>query len=212
MGKHNKVFSCVWNMSVHQAGLRVLNTSNIFFPCPHLKNGSRISPNPSFTTPWGKFILNASDITGVFVTGCFGCRVVWLYFHWNDYTLAHLSEAVLDFATWCAATIGLCVTPIFRRHSDCFRWLLNQRCFQIEETFQAAPMNAFFLEVFAAGFLLPLVAAFTAPFVVEVSPIQVILGNGIETKLISSALYGRQAAKNLTYFTWYILCMHSIHC
>lgn len=202
-------------MAVRHAGLRVLNTSNIFFPCPHKKDEIQLSPNPSFTATWAKWILNASDITGVFVTCCVGYRVIWLHNHWNDYTRAHLTEAVFDFAWGSAAFIGLCVSPIFRWSPDDYIWLLNQRCFQIEKACPAASMPSLVLEIFAAGFLFVPLAGFTGPFVLEVLPLQMLFGHIIETRFIASAMYGltclSQAAKLLTYFTLEVLFYHTIH-
>lgn len=202
-------------MSVRHAGLRILSTSNLFFPCPHKIVGARLTPSPSFTATRGKWILNVSDTTTFVLACCFGWRIVWLYYHWDDYTLAHLSEAVVDFAALSAGIIGLCVTPIFRWSPDDFRWLLNQIFFQTDQFYQAAPLQALLLQIVAAGFILFPLSGFTAPFVLEVLPLQMFFGSSVETKLIASALYGLTclsiAAKFLTFFTCHVLCIHIIH-
>lgn len=84
----------------------------------------------------------------------------------------------------------LCVTPIFRFSPNAFKWLLNQQCFRIEESFRKAPLAAFLLELFAAAFLLLPIVGFMAPFVLKALPIQVYFGNGIVVKMMSSAVYG----------------------
>ncbi len=132
-------------------------------------------------------------------------RLLWLFFHWNSFTIHHVDQIILHVFAITVATIFLLSFYTAHTHNAELQYIVNQRCkiiplftdtstrfnFSIRLPF-VRKTSFFALSVYCFSFILSIlvVGISTIPFAVSYEPIQWILNSSsISSKILASSVY-----------------------